>query len=83
MTPAARLEKSNIKRPPLASLRALKHIQLFGVRPTDKSLMPLERCPALMSGRFSKFPKAEVRRFYEATGVYDDWIPEMPRAAAG
>ena len=60
---------------------SLKHIELLASG--HKSLTPLERCRALVSGRFSKFPKAEVRRVYEATGLSDDWMPEMPRAATG
>src|SRR6185436_18407982 len=38
---------------------SLKHIELLASG--HKSLTPLERCRALVSGRFSKFPKAEVR----------------------
>jgi len=61
---------------PIGRLPALRHIQLFGVRPLDKSLAPLERCATLVSGRFSKFPKSELKRFYDTTGLSDDWIPE-------
>lgn len=61
---------------PIAALPGLRHLQLFGVRPADKSLKPLEQCGSLKTGRFSKFPKREVDRFHEATGVRNDFIPE-------
>jgi hypothetical protein len=61
---------------PLATLPGLKHVALFGVVPKEKSLAALQRCPGLLSARFSKYPKTEVRRFYDATKVTDDHVPE-------
>jgi hypothetical protein len=63
---------------PLADLPGLKHLALFGVVPTTKSLSALERCPRLVSARFSKYPKAEVSRFYERTIVSDEHVPWPP-----
>jgi hypothetical protein len=64
---------------PIARLPALRYLGLFGVVPKPKSLAALTRCRHLMAARFSKYPKAEVRTFYEATGVSDDDLP-TPRA---
>lgn len=61
---------------PIARMPALKHLNLFGVRPKNKSLADLEKCPCLQTARFSQYPDAEVKRFHEATGVADDYVPE-------
>lgn len=45
------------------------------VRPPDKPLRDLEDAPALASVRVSKFPKAEVARFRQATGLIDAFAP--------
>jgi hypothetical protein len=63
---------------PLAKLPHLKHLELFGVRPEDKSLVALESCAGLKTARFSKFPKQEVARFYDATGIVNEFNPESP-----
>src|SRR5512143_2963022 len=47
---------------PLVQLPHLRHLELFGVVPADRSLAVLQSCPALESARFSKFPKAELAR---------------------
>ncbi len=60
---------------PLANLPHLAHLELFGILPTGKSLHDLEDAPSLVSVRVSKYPKPEVRRFYEATGWSDDFAP--------
>ena len=60
---------------PLAQLPALVHLELFGVRPADRSLCDLEGSSSLMSVRVSKYSKPEVERFYEATGWRDDFAP--------
>lgn len=60
---------------PLASLPRLAHLELFGVRPSDKSLRDLERAPSLASVRVSKYPKAEIARFRQATGLSDAFAP--------
>ena len=67
---------------PIARLASLRHLELFGVRPPDKSLAPLERLVSLQSARFSKFPRAEVERFYEATHVLNSFNPRPQRGAA-
>jgi hypothetical protein len=63
---------------PLAELPLLKHLELFGVVPQDKSLAALERCPALVSVRVSKYPKAEITRFYATTKLSDRHVPSPP-----
>ena len=60
---------------PLSALPKLKHLELFGVRPADKSLAELQRCPALESARFSQYPEAEIARFYRETGLSNAFIP--------
>ncbi len=62
---------------PLAKMKSLRHLELFGVRPLDKSLSDIYRCKGLKTARFSKFPKKEMERFYEETGLSNDWIPEF------
>jgi hypothetical protein len=61
---------------PIASLPSLKHLCLFGVVPQDLSLRPLEQCKSLRSARFSKYPKHEMARFYEATGLSNAFPPK-------
>lgn len=65
---------------PVASLAALKHLELFGVCSTDRSLAVLEQCKNLQSARFSQYPKDEVERFYRATGVVNQFNPNNPLA---
>jgi hypothetical protein len=60
---------------PLAGLPHLAHLELFGVRPASKSLRDLEGARSLVSVRVSKYPKPEVRRFYEVTGCSDRFAP--------
>ena len=61
---------------PISELRQLRHLALFGVRPKDRSLSAIERCPQLESGRFSKYPQSEVTRFYDATQISNAHVPE-------
>lgn len=61
---------------PLSKLVSLRHLQLLGVVPKSRSLNSLERCSALLSARFSKYPKDEVRRFYSVCAVSDAHVPE-------
>ena len=60
---------------PIAELPALRHLELFSVVPEDRSLAPLEACPALVTARFQGYPKKEVARFQAATGIPNDWAP--------
>jgi hypothetical protein len=60
---------------PLASLPRLAHLELFGVRPPSKSMRDLEDAPSLASVRVSKYPKAKVTRFRQATGLSDAFAP--------
>ena len=60
---------------PLRQLPALRSLELLGVRPKDRSLRPLQRSASLRSVRVSKYPKAEVRRFYDETGLSDGRAP--------
>lgn len=61
---------------PLTKLEGLRHIELFSVVPPDKSLEPLERLPSLQTARLQGFPKAEIKRFFAATGVGNAFAPE-------
>jgi hypothetical protein len=63
---------------PLGELTSLRHVSLFGVVSEDETLRPLEKCTHLSSARFSRWPKAEVERFYSTTGVSDAHVPEPP-----
>ncbi|MCS0628353.1 hypothetical protein NX786_03285 [Telluria mixta] len=60
---------------PLAALPALAHLELLGICPPDKSLVPLEQCPHLRTARFSHYPAAEVERFFRQTAVADQFNP--------
>lgn len=65
---------------PIAKMPALKYLNLFGVRPANNSLADLEKCPNLQAARFSQYPDAEIKRFFEKTGVANQYVPE-PRFA--
>jgi len=60
---------------PIAAITGLKHLELFGVCPPDKSLAALEKLKTLQSARFSQYPQTEVERFYRNTGVINEYIP--------
>ncbi|UFZ02793.1 hypothetical protein LQG66_26485 [Bradyrhizobium ontarionense] len=60
---------------PLARIDALQHLELFGVRPLDRSLSPLKSCKNLRSLRCSKYPKTEIERFYAETGCSNERCP--------
>ncbi|MFE7845723.1 hypothetical protein ACFUTX_11105 [Microbacterium sp. NPDC057407] len=61
---------------PLAHMPALKHLELFGVVPEDRSLSPLEGSGTLRSVRVSKYPGEEVQRFRNVTSIEDAWAPK-------
>jgi hypothetical protein len=61
---------------PLEKIVTLKHLELFGVRPEDRSLAVLEQCKSLYSARFSQYAKDEAERFYRATGVANQFNPK-------
>lgn len=60
---------------PLAYLSSLKHVELFGVCPPDKSLADLEKLAALKTGRFSQYSQEEIERFYSVTQVVNQFNP--------
>ncbi len=62
---------------PIARMESLKHLELFGVCPADKSLAVLEQCKKLHTARFSQYPKDEVERFYRAAGVINQFNPKL------
>ena len=68
---------------PVTRMAALKHLELFGVRPNDKSLAILEQCKSLQSARFSQYPKNEVERYYAASGVINKFNPEPSFSSGG
>lgn len=61
---------------PLASIPKLAHLELFGLCPPDKSLLPLENCKCLQTARVSQYPRVEVARFYAKTGLANHFNPE-------
>ena len=63
---------------PLASLPALKHVALFGVVSKTRSLLALQQSRSLISAQFTKYPKAEMNRFYEETSVVNQSVPKPP-----
>ncbi|WP_258906826.1 hypothetical protein [Actinokineospora sp. UTMC 2448] len=65
---------------PLARLARLTHLELFGIRPANKSLSDLESAPRLTSVRVSKYPKRETTRFYTQTSINDS-LPPRPDVA--
>jgi hypothetical protein len=60
---------------PIATLKRLEHIQLFSVVPPDRSLASLEVLPSLTTARLQGFPRNEIVRFFQATGVEDAFAP--------
>jgi len=61
---------------PLVAIPVLAHLELFGICPPDKSLVPLEGCKDLRTARVSQYPRAETNRFYAGTKVGDRFNPE-------
>ncbi|WP_082507543.1 hypothetical protein [Duganella sp. Root336D2] len=61
---------------PLSTIPALAHLELFGICPPDKSLVPIEKCKDLRTARISQFPRAEIDRFYAVTKVGNRFNPE-------
>ena len=61
---------------PICRLPKLRHLELFGVVPKDKSLSPLHSIKTLETARFSKFPREEIDRFYETSRVLNKSVPE-------
>ena len=60
---------------PLRRLPELRHIELFGVLPRDKSLSQLEHSLRLETVRVQGYPQQEVARLYEAADVTDAFAP--------
>lgn len=67
---------------PIAEIAGLKHLELFGVCPPNKSLAAVELVKGLQTARFSQYPKAEVARFYRLTGVKNGYNPQPTFRAA-
>jgi hypothetical protein len=61
---------------PLSELRMLRHIELFGVVPPDRSLKILQSLQLLETARFSQYEEDEVNRFFEATKTRKEFNPE-------
>jgi hypothetical protein len=60
---------------PIREIVSLRHLELFGIFPADKSLSAIERCRSLLSARFSQFPREVVDKFYTDTGVLNEFNP--------
>ncbi|MGQ2913153.1 hypothetical protein [Aeromicrobium sp.] len=65
---------------PLAELPHLAQLELFGVRPESRSLGALESSRSLRTARVSTFPRREIERLREETGLGDAWAPRPPVA---
>ena len=61
---------------PLAAIPELAYLELFGVCPPDKSLVPLERCRYLQTARISNYPMVEIDRFFSETKIINKFNPE-------
>jgi hypothetical protein len=61
---------------PLSELKALRHIELLGVRTSDGSLQILEELKTLETAKFSQYPQAEVDRFFGVTKAKMAFNPE-------
>jgi len=61
---------------PLTFLSQLTHLELLGVCPPDKSLVPLEKCKYLQTVRVSQYPRDEIGRFFKVTKVTDAFNPK-------
>lgn len=61
---------------PLTNLPKLKHLELFGVRPSNSSLAELQRISSLQSVRVSQYPDAEINRFEKETGLSYEYAPQ-------
>jgi len=61
---------------PLAAMKSLKYLELFGVCPEERSLAALEACKVLVSGRFSQYPAKEIARFYSVMKIADAFNPK-------
>jgi hypothetical protein len=60
---------------PLAAIPQLAHLELFGIFPPDKSLVPLEKCKYLRTARISQYPRAEISRFFSTTRAANKFNP--------
>ncbi len=61
---------------PIAKLKKLLHLELFGVCQTDHSLRVIQQCRNLKSARFSGYPKGEIERFFSETGLKNEFSPK-------
>lgn len=62
---------------PLANLKTLRHMELFGVVPESRSLSEITDMTFLETASFSKYAKKEIADFFSATGVRRDWNPPI------
>jgi hypothetical protein len=61
---------------PIVSMGEIKHLELFGVCPPDRSLAVLTQCKNLQSARFSHYSESEVEKFYREAGVSNVFNPK-------
>ncbi len=61
---------------PLAELPNLRHVSLLSVVPMDHSLMALNGCRTLQSGKFHGYPAGEAERFLTESSIGNAHIPE-------
>lgn len=61
---------------PIAGLQRLQHLELAGIVTPDRLLSSIERLRRLETAGFRGYPKKEVERFLEATGVHERWAAD-------
>lgn len=62
---------------PLTKLPALRHIELFRVAPKSERPDELSKCKALRSARLTGYAAKDLEAFHKATGLSDDFAPEL------
>lgn len=54
---------------PIAALKKLKYMELYGICPANSTLVDLEDCASLVSASFSKYPTGVADQFIEKMGL--------------
>lgn len=60
---------------PIGMIGSLENIELMGVLPLNKSLVPLQNLVHLKTAKFSKFPVSEVDRFHSVNRAKNEFVP--------
>jgi hypothetical protein len=60
---------------PLLELPLLRHVELFGVCPSDGSLTALSGLHGLETARFSGYSDSAINNFFAAAGARNEFVP--------